>query len=66
MKYLVLCLCILFSGCAYISHTVATMKAKDVSAIASGAPIGVKDGDVLFERTMNIHIFHECKVEKDL
>ena len=65
MKNLVIiCLCFLFTGCAYISHTVATMKASDVNAIASGVPIGVKDGDVLFERTMEVYIFRGWKEEK--
>ena len=62
MKYLAMfCLCVLLSSCAYISSTVATMKARDVNAIASGVPIGVEDGDVLLKRTMSIHIFHDCK-----
>ncbi len=66
MKYLAMfCLCVLLSSCAYVSSTVATMKAKDVNAIASGVPVGAEDAYVLFERTMNLHIFHSCKeVEK--
>ena len=65
MKYLpILCLCVLLSGCAYISHTVATMKAKDVKAVASGVPVGAEDAKVLFDRTMEVYMFHNYKKAK--
>ena len=65
MRYLIIiCLCVLLSGCAYISRTVVTMKAKDVSAMTSGIPVGVKDGDVLLERTMEVYVFYDRKKDK--
>lgn len=52
----------IYSGCAYTSHTIMTLKAKDAKAIVSAVPVGVEEGRILMDRKMHWCMFQrKCK-----
>ena len=60
LKFLLIIVLLLSSGCAYTSHTRVTLKAKKANAIVGAIPAGISDGDVLLDRTMHICFWQRC------